>query len=122
MGWYDAKGDSAARLRQRKCALLRGLEIPPDALPGWRALTHTRSGKPNCRCAESEGHPGWSLTFMVVGKKRVGRIPNECIEQIRPLVEQGREFKDAITELFAANAQLLALWRRQSTKKRPRKK
>jgi len=31
-----------------------------------------------------------------------------------PLVEQGREFKDAIAEVFAANAQLLALWRRQS--------
>lgn len=122
MGWYDAKGDPAARLRQRKYALLRGLEIPPDALPGSLALTHTRCGKPNCQCAESEGHPGWSLTFMVDGKKRVERIPDEWVEQIRPLVEQGREFKDAIAELFAANAQLLALWRRQSRKKRPRKK
>lgn len=122
MGWYDAKGDPAARLRQRKYALLRGLEIPPDALPGSLALTHTRCGKPNCQCARGEGHSGWSLTFMVDGKKRVERIPDEWVEQIRPLVEQGRKFKDAITELFAANAQLLALWRRQSMKKRPRKK
>jgi hypothetical protein len=122
MGWYDAKGDPAARLRQRKYALLRGLEIPLDALPGSLALTHTRCGKPNCQCAASEGHPGWSLTFMVDGKKRVERIPDEWVKQIRPLVEQGREFKDAIAELFAANAQLLALWRRQSKKKRPRKK
>ena len=35
---------------------------------------------------------------------------------------QGREFKDAVAEVFAANAQLLALWRRQSMKKRPKKK
>ena len=121
MGWYDAKGDPAARLRQRKYALLRGLEIPPDALPGSLALTHTRCGKPTCQCAQGEGHPGWSLTFMVDGKKRVERIPDEWIEQIRPLVEQGREFKDAVTELFAGNAHLRALWRRQSMKKRPRK-
>jgi hypothetical protein len=59
---------------------------------------------------------------MVDGKKHVEHIPEEWMEQIRPLVQQGRQFKDAIAEVFAANAQLLALWRRQSMKKRPRKK
>ena len=120
--WYDAKGDAAARLRQRKYALLRRFQIPPDALPGSLALTHRRCGTPTCHCAKGEGHPLWSLTFMVNGKKRVERIPDEWVEQIRPLVEQGREFKDAVSELFAANAQLLALRRRQSTRKRPRKR
>ena len=42
------------------------------------------------------------------------------ISVIRPLVEQGREFKDAVAEVFAANAQLLALWRQQSRRKRPK--
>jgi len=121
MNLYDAKGDPASRLRQRKHALLRGLKIPPDSLPGSLALTHSRCGKPTCRCAEGEGHPSWSLTFMADGKKHVERIPDEWVEQVRPLVEQGREFKDAIAEVFAANAQLLALWRRQSTKKRRKK-
>ena len=122
MGWYDAKGDPAARLRQRKHELLRRLQIPPDALPGSLALTHSRCGKPTCWCAQGEGHASWSLTFMVNGKKRVERIPDEWVEQIRPLVEQGRAFKDAMAEVFAANAQLLALRRRQSVKKRPKKK
>jgi hypothetical protein len=122
MGWYDAKGDAASRLRQRKHALLRRLQIPPDALSGSLALTHSRCGKPTCWCAQGEGHPSWSLTFMVDGKKCVERIPGEWVERVRPLVEQGREFKDAIAEVFAANSQLLALWRRQSMKKRPKKK
>jgi hypothetical protein len=121
MSWYDTKGDPASRLRQRKYALLRRLQIPPDALPGSLALTHSRCGKPTCRCAQGEGHPSWSLTFMVNGKKRVERIPDEWVEQIRPLVEQGREFKDAIAEVFATNAQLLALRRKQSTKKERKK-
>lgn len=120
--WYDAKGDAAARLRQRKYALLRRWQIPPDALPGSLALTHRRCGTPTCHCAQGEGHPLWSLTFMVNGKKRVERIPDEWVEQIRPLVEHGREFKDAVAEVFAANAQLLALRRRQSNPKRPRKR
>ena len=64
----------------------------------------------------------WSLTFMVDGKRRVEFIPQEWVEQVRPLVEQGREFKDAVAEVFASNAQLLALWRRQTTKKKRKKK
>ena len=64
----------------------------------------------------------WSLTFRADGQKRVERVPDEWVEQIRPLVEQGREFKGAIAEVFAANAKLLALWRRQSLKKKPKKK
>ena len=55
--WYDAKGDAAARLRQRKHAVLRRFQIPPDALPGSLALTHRRCGTPTCHCAKGEGHP-----------------------------------------------------------------
>src|SRR5260370_39764608 len=121
MGWYDAKGDRAARWRQRKHALLRALQIPPDALSGSLALTHRRCGNPNCRCVDGEGHPVWSLTFRGDGRKRVDRIPDEWVEQIRPWVGQGRGVKDAIAEVFAANSQLLALWRQQSTKKRRKK-
>ena len=122
MKWYATKGESAARLRQRKHALLRRFQIPAHALPGSLSQTHRRCGKPNCRCADGEGHPIWSLTFMVNGEKRVERIPDEWVDEVRPLVEQGREFKDAVAEVFAANAQLLALWRKQGTKKRSRKR
>ena len=54
-----------------------------------------------------------SLTFMVGGKKRVERIPDEWVEQVQGLVKAGREFKEAVAEVFATNAQLLALWRKQ---------
>ena len=63
----------------------------------------------------------WSLTFMVDGKKRVERIPSEWVDEIRPLVEQGRAYKDAVAEVFAINAQLLALWRNQDRKKRAKR-
>jgi hypothetical protein len=120
--WYDAKGNAAARLRQRKYALLARFQIPRDALPGSLAETHRRCGKPSCHCRDGEGHAIWSLTFMAGGKKRVERVPDEWVDQIRPLVEEGREFKQAVAEVFAANARLLALWRQQSTKKRPKKR
>jgi hypothetical protein len=108
------QGPQAARLRQRKFELLRRFPIPPDLLPGSLSLTHRRCGQPRCHCAQDkQGHPVWSLTFMVEGKKRVEHIPNEWVEEVQRWVEAGREFKEAVAEVFATNAQLLALWRKQ---------
>ena len=59
----------------------------------------------------------WQLTFMVNGKKRVESIPKEWVDQILPLVEQGKEYKDAVAEVFAINAQLLVLWRKEAKKR-----
>ena len=108
------RGPQAARLRQRTCELLRRFSIPPDLRPGSLSLTHRRCGQPTCHCAtDKRGHPVWSLTIMAGGKKQVERIPNEWVEDVQRLVDAGREFKEAVAEVFAANAQLLALWRRQ---------
>lgn len=108
------KGTQAARLRQRKLELLRRFPIPPDLLPGALSLTHRRCGRPTCHCAtDQKGHPVWSLTFMAGGKKRVEHIPNAWVEEVQRLVEAGREFKQAVAEVFAANGQLLALARQQ---------
>ena len=89
----DPRGPAAARLRQRKFRRLADLVVPPDGLPGSLALTHRRCGKPTCHCASGEGHPVWSLTFMVAGKKRVERIPDAWVADVRRRVEAGRAFK-----------------------------
>jgi hypothetical protein len=110
----EPKGPQAARLRQRKFQVLGRFPIPPDLLPGSLSLTHRRCGQPTCHCAsDKKGHPIWFLTFMAEGKKRVERIPVEWVEEVQRLVHAGRDFKKAVAEVFAANAQLLALWRQQ---------
>ena len=114
----EPKGPEAARLRQRKFQLLRQFHFPEDLLPGSLSLTHRRCGKPTCHCADGPGHPVWSLTFMVNGKKHVQHIPKDWVEDVRRRVEAGREFQDAVREVLAANAQLLVLARRQRRKPR----
>ena len=109
----EAKGPEAARLRQRKFALVRRFQIPADLLPGSLVQTHRRCGKPSCHCVTGLGHPLWTLTFMVDGKKRVERIPADWVDDVRRRVDAGREFKQAVAEVFAANAQLLVVQRRQ---------
>ena len=112
----QTQGPLAARLRQRKFELLRRFQIPPDPLPGSLSLSHLRCGKSNCHCAEDRGHPVWSLTFMVKGKKQVQHIPKQWVEEVRRRVRAGREFQDAVREVLAANAQLLVLARQQEKK------
>ncbi len=112
------KGAAAARLRQRKFAVLDRFSVPGDLLPGSLVCAHTRCGKPTCHCARGEGHPAWSLTFMVKGKKQVQRIPAEWVDQVQKQVRAGREFQDAVREVLAANAQLLALARQQRRARR----
>jgi len=51
---------------------------------------------------------------MVQGKKHVERIPQDWLDSVRPRVVRGRKFKDAVAEIFAANAQLLALERNRA--------
>ena len=109
----EPKGPQTARLRQRKFALVRRFPIPADLLPGSLVQTYRRCGKPTCHCAAGPGHPLWTLTFMVDGTKRVERIPATWVADVRWRVEAGREFKQAVAEVFAANAQLLVLQRRQ---------
>ena len=113
-----ARGALAAKIRQRKFALTKQFGIPEDLLPGSLCLTHSRCGKKACHCVGEAGHPAWLLTFMVEGKKRVERIPQEWVEDVRRRVDAGRAFKEAVAEVFAANAQLLALWRRQTRGRR----
>jgi hypothetical protein len=113
------RGAAAARLRQRRLTRLQALQIPPDALPGSLALSYTRCGKPTCHCAQGgteQAHPGWQLTFMVGGRKRVERIPAAWADQVRRRVEAGRAFREAVAEVFVLNAELLVLERRQRPK------
>jgi hypothetical protein len=115
-----ARGAQASRWRQRTYALTEEYQIPDDLLPGSLVRSETRCGKRTCRCAEGPGHPAWSLTFMLKGRKRVERIPAEWAEHVQRQVTAGRAFQDAMREVLTTNAQLLVLARQQ--RRRPRRR
>jgi hypothetical protein len=113
----EPKGPQAARLRQRKFELIRRFNIPDDLLPGSVSLSHFRCGKPTCHCAQDGGHPAWSFTFMVNGKKRVQHIPQQLVEEMQKRVSAGREYQEAVREVLAANAQLWVLAQKQKRRR-----
>jgi hypothetical protein len=110
------KGAEAARLRQRQYTLLRRFRLPVDLdemLPGSLTLSYTRCGKPTCHCAQGQGHPSWTLTFMVEGRRRVERVPREWADEVRRRVEAGRALQEAVRDVLATNAQLFVLARKR---------
>jgi hypothetical protein len=116
------KGMQAARVRQRRRAILDQFHIPEDALPGSLALTYRRCGKASCRCADEEkGHPQWLLTFMQDGMKRVEAIPHDWVEEVRRRVAAGKAAREALSEVLTANAELLVLEKKQRGKKRKKR-
>jgi len=72
----------------------------------------------SCHCNQDAGHPAWSFTYMVDGKKRVQHIPKELVSEIQQRVAAGREYQDAVRrEVLAANAQLWALAQKQKPRR-----
>jgi hypothetical protein len=118
MRYFKPKGHKAAALRKRKFVLMKDFQIPDNLLPGSLVVTYRRCGSKNCHCASDRGHPMWQLTFMVDGKKRVEAIPKQWAEELLGLVEKGREYKNAVSEVMAINAQLLTLFKKEKKKKR----
>ena len=99
-------------LQARRQQLLATLAFPPDGLPGSLALSHRRCGSLTCHCHhDKQGHPSWTLTFMVARTKRVVHVPGEEVEEVQRRVAQGNQFKSEAAELLAINAQLMVLER-----------
>ena len=109
--YFSSKNREATALRKRKYQLVRRFGLPEDALGGHWAMTYRRCNKPTCHCVDGLGHPIWTLSYSFEGKKQVEVLPEALAMELRPLVEQGREIREATMELLAINLQLLHLWR-----------
>jgi hypothetical protein len=60
----------------------------------------------------------------LAGKKQAEGLPASLARELAPLVEQGRELREAVMEVLAINLQLVKLWRaeQRSSGKRPRRR
>src|SRR2546428_12242708 len=114
-------GPQAARLRQRKFALLRRYQLPEavvaELLPGSLSQSRRRCGKPTCHCATGAGHPSWYLAFMVEGTQRVVHVPAAWAADVQRRVAAGRAVKQAIPEDLAGQGPLLGPERRPTQRR-----
>ena len=119
--WFRVKGPDAARLRRRKFALVRKFGFPENLLPGSLCQSFRTCGKPECHCADDEGHPMWSLTLSLDGVKHVEPIPMGWATELQAALAASRRYRDALREVLTINAELLRLYRREQRTRRPAK-
>jgi len=67
---------------------------------------------------DGDGHPMWSLTLSLAGRKQVEAIPDDSVEELEEIVERGRVYLDAVLEVRSINAELLRLWKKDRRKRR----
>ena len=122
MRYFSVKNREASRLRQRKHRLVRRFGVPENALGGNLAMTYRRCGKPSCHCTSGQGHARWTLSYSLRGEKQVEVLPESLAAELAPLVEQGRQIREAVMEVLAINLQLLRLWREGQRSRPPTQK
>jgi len=58
---------------------------------------------------------------MLDGQKRVEKVPSDWVDSVRQRVEQARQFKEAVAEIFTVNALQRDQSRAAAKKPKPRK-
>lgn len=83
------------RLRNRAAQLLASAGV----LHGSLVVRKRRCGKPNCHCADGDGHRGLALTVRHEGRTEQIHIPKHLEPTVQRWVQQDHELRDLLADL-----------------------
>lgn len=92
-----------------KARLQEILDTMPDPARVMRASLITRSikcGKPNCRCANGEGHKSLYLSSYYNGKTRLDSVPKAYKDGVSQCIKDYEDITALLTELSSINLEL----------------
>jgi len=110
----DAHKDDLARmpageLRARRRAAAERLGDVEHVLAGSLAEQSRRCGRAGCRCADGEPHGPYAyFTPRPGGRGRARYVPAALEDAVRRCLQRSAEVEDALAEISAINAELLA--------------
>lgn len=85
------------------------LDSMPDPAHVMRASLITRSikcGKPNCRCANGEGHKSLYLSSYYNGKTHLDSVPKAYKDSVSQCIKDYEDITALLTELSGINLEL----------------
>lgn len=85
------------------------LDTMPDPTNVMRASLITRSikcGKPNCRCANGEGHKSLYLSSYYDGKTRLDFVPKAYKDAVSKCIKDYEDISALLIELSSINLEL----------------
>src|SRR3989304_2741771 len=86
-------------LEQRRRRLLESFLQDEELAVGTVSEVRARCGKPNCRCAQGEGHPQMRLLYAEGGTRRCKLVRKADADRARQAGERDRRLKRALREL-----------------------
>ena len=85
------------------------LDMMPDPAHVIRASLITRSikcGKPNCRCANGEGHQSLYLSSYYNGKTQLDSVPKVYKDKVSQCIKDYEDITELLAELSCINLEL----------------
>ncbi len=85
------------------------LDMMPNPAHVMRASLITRSikcGKPNCRCANGEGHKSLYLSSYYNGKTQLDSVPKAYKDKVSQCIKDYEDITALLTELSGINLEL----------------
>lgn len=90
--------------QQRQAKIIEQLIAVKPMLQGTVSRVHTRCGKPNCWCADSDhGHPHLRITWSQDGKMITRKVPSGELSRVLGLTENYRRFRALRRKLAEIN-------------------
>jgi len=90
--------------------LMKGLMVDEDLAVGTVSTVRRKCGKPNCHCAEGEGHLQTLFLYKDEdGKRRCKLVRNENCEEMIAAGENYRKFRSNLRELRALDKEVYAV-------------
>jgi len=103
---YPYKEIPTEDLKERKAEILGSLPAPNNVIRSSLITRHVKCGKPNCRCADGDGHESLYLSSFYRGHTYLDYVPKAYAEKISACLDCHESTSALLVELSEINLEL----------------
>lgn len=93
-------------LKARRQELLNTMPNPANVMRASLITRSIKCGKPNCRCANGEGHKSLYLSSYYNGKTRLDSVPRAYKDTVSQCIKDYEDITSLLIELSSINLEL----------------
>ena len=93
-------------LNRRKAEILDSLPNPENVIRSSLITRFIKCGKPNCRCADGDGHESRYLSSYYYGHTSIDYVPKSYVEKISICLDSYETISAILVELSEINLEL----------------
>jgi hypothetical protein len=103
---YPYKNISTEDLKKRKALIMDSFPVPENVLRSSLITRFIKCGKPNCRCANGDGHESLYLSSYYHGHTYLDYVPKSYVEKVSQYLSDYETASSLLIELSEINLEL----------------